>query len=157
VWASHHLFDWFIHVAHHTRSIFYAGYLAAQLPATYVMKKVPIGKFISGTIISWSIVLTLHAAVTSYEGLLACRFLLGLYVLQDESGHEVLMQPASRLPLLPPLSSLCPCGIDETSKLVECLCSWRPTVLPLSSAPQSHMVFRVSSTPLSSRGGSCTF
>lgn len=61
-----------------TRSIFYAGYLAAQLPATYVMKKVPIGKFISGTIIAWSIVLTLHAAVTSYEGLLACRFLLGL-------------------------------------------------------------------------------
>jgi len=42
------------------------------------MKKVPIGKFISGTIIAWSIVLTLHAAVTSYEGLLACRFLLGL-------------------------------------------------------------------------------
>jgi hypothetical protein len=45
-----------------------------------MMKRLPIGKFISGTIICWSIALTLHACVTSYEGLLACRFLLGLYV-----------------------------------------------------------------------------
>lgn len=59
-------------------SIFYAGYLAAQLPATYLMKRVPIGKFISVNIIAWSIVLACHAAVSSYEGMLACRFLLGL-------------------------------------------------------------------------------
>lgn len=59
-------------------SIFYAGYLAAQLPSTYLMKKLPIGKFISGGIIIWSIVLACHAGVESYAGILACRFLLGL-------------------------------------------------------------------------------
>lgn len=59
-------------------SIFYAGYLAAQLPSTYLMKKLPIGKFISGGIIIWAIVLACHAGVESYAGILACRFLLGL-------------------------------------------------------------------------------
>ena len=67
-----------VDLAYSFRSIFYAGYLAAQLPATYIMKRMPIGKFTSGTIICWAIVLALHAAVTNYEGLLACRFLLGL-------------------------------------------------------------------------------
>ena len=62
------------------RSIFYAGYLAAQLPATYLMKRLPIGKFISVNIICWAIVLTCHASVSNYAGLLTCRFLLGLYV-----------------------------------------------------------------------------
>lgn len=60
-------------------SIFYAGYLAAQLPATYLMKKLPIGKFISANIICWAIVLTCHAAVKNYAGLLICRFLLGFF------------------------------------------------------------------------------
>lgn len=60
------------------RSIFYAGYLAAQLPATYLMKKVPIGRFLAINILCWSIVLTCHAGVSSYAGLLVVRFLLGL-------------------------------------------------------------------------------
>ncbi|WVQ78692.1 hypothetical protein IAT38_000779 [Cryptococcus sp. DSM 104549] len=60
-------------------SIFYAGYLAAEIPATYLMKRTPIGKFISINIICWAIVLTCHAAVTNYAGILACRFLLGFF------------------------------------------------------------------------------
>ncbi|KAL7423536.1 hypothetical protein Q5752_001116 [Cryptotrichosporon argae] len=60
-------------------SIFYAGYLAAQLPATYLMKRLPIGKFISANIVCWAAILCCHAAVSSYAGLLVCRFLLGFF------------------------------------------------------------------------------
>ncbi|OCF35092.1 hypothetical protein I317_01802 [Kwoniella heveanensis CBS 569] len=60
-------------------SIFYAGYLAAQIPSTYLMKKLPIGKFISVNIICWSIVLACHAVVHNYAGLLTVRFLLGFF------------------------------------------------------------------------------
>ncbi|WWC93568.1 hypothetical protein V866_000403 [Kwoniella sp. B9012] len=60
-------------------SIFYAGYLAAQIPATYLMKRLPIGKFISVNIICWSIILACHALVHNYTGILICRFLLGFF------------------------------------------------------------------------------
>ncbi|WWC69090.1 uncharacterized protein I206_103026 [Kwoniella pini CBS 10737] len=60
-------------------SIFYAGYLAAQLPATYLMKRLPIGKFIAVNIIAWSIILACHALVHNYTGLLICRFFLGFF------------------------------------------------------------------------------
>lgn len=44
------------------------------------MKRLPIAKFISVNIIAWAIVLTCHAACQNYAGLIALRFLLGLWV-----------------------------------------------------------------------------
>jgi ACS family allantoate permease-like MFS transporter len=41
------------------------------------MRRLPLGKYVSLTILFWGIVLTCHAAVRNYSGLLAVRFLLG--------------------------------------------------------------------------------
>ncbi|KAK4686179.1 MFS transporter, ACS family, allantoate permease, partial [Tremellales sp. Uapishka_1] len=72
-------------------SIFYAGFLAAEIPATYLMKRLPIGKFLSVNIICWSIVLSCHAAVTNYHGLLACRFLLGFFEASITPGFVMIV------------------------------------------------------------------
>lgn len=41
------------------------------------MRRLPLGRYVSSTIFAWGVVLTCHAAVRSYSGLLAVRFLLG--------------------------------------------------------------------------------
>lgn len=59
-------------------SIFYAGYLVAEFPMTYLLKKLPIGKLTSANVIVWGVVLTMHVACTSWAGLMTVRALLGL-------------------------------------------------------------------------------
>ncbi|KAI9148287.1 major facilitator superfamily domain-containing protein [Paramyrothecium foliicola] len=60
-----------------TGSIFYIGYLAALYPASVLMVKFPIGKFIAATFLAWGIILACHAATHNFPGLMATRFLLG--------------------------------------------------------------------------------
>lgn len=48
-------------------------------PTTYLLRRLPIAKYASINIIAWGIVLTTHAAVSNYGGLLTVRFLLGVF------------------------------------------------------------------------------
>ncbi|KAM5343629.1 hypothetical protein ACJ41O_012166 [Fusarium nematophilum] len=58
-------------------SIFYFGYLAFSYPASFLMVRLPLGKYLAGTSLVWSIVLVCHAAVQDFRGLLIARFFLG--------------------------------------------------------------------------------
>ncbi|KAH9216309.1 major facilitator superfamily domain-containing protein [Leptodontidium sp. 2 PMI_412] len=58
-------------------SIFYAGYIFWEFPTTYLMRRLPLGKYTAANILFWGIVLTCHASVRNYAGLLSVRFFLG--------------------------------------------------------------------------------
>lgn len=58
-------------------SMFYIGYLAFSWPASFLMVRLPIGKYLSGTCIVWAACLACHAATTNATGLLVVRFFLG--------------------------------------------------------------------------------
>ncbi|KZF19152.1 permease of the major facilitator superfamily [Xylona heveae TC161] len=58
-------------------TIFYTAYLVAQWPGHYLMQRLPFGKFVAGTVFTWSILIFLHCTATNYGGLIALRFFLG--------------------------------------------------------------------------------
>ncbi|CAG8902768.1 unnamed protein product [Penicillium egyptiacum] len=58
-------------------SIFYFGYLFFSYPASLLMVKFPLGKYLSTVFISWAVVLACHAATTNFAGLMVARFFLG--------------------------------------------------------------------------------
>lgn len=58
-------------------SMFYIGYLAFSWPASFLMVRLPIGKYLSGTCIVWAVCLACHAATKNATGLLIVRFFLG--------------------------------------------------------------------------------
>lgn len=53
-------------------------YLVGQVPCNMLLNRVRPSIFMSGWMISWSIVSTLMALVQGYKGMLACRFVLGI-------------------------------------------------------------------------------
>ncbi|KAH8662508.1 allantoate permease [Xylariales sp. PMI_506] len=59
-------------------SIFYFGYLISQFPSSFLLQKLPIGKFVSITTIIWGIILMTTPACTSFAGIATNRFFLGL-------------------------------------------------------------------------------
>ncbi|KAH6975159.1 major facilitator superfamily domain-containing protein [Ilyonectria sp. MPI-CAGE-AT-0026] len=58
-------------------SVFYFGYLAFSYPASFLMVRFPLGKYLAGTSLVWAVVLICHAAVQDFKGLLIARFFLG--------------------------------------------------------------------------------
>ncbi|CAG8212044.1 unnamed protein product [Penicillium olsonii] len=58
-------------------SIFYFGYLIFSYPASLLMVKFPLGKYLSTVFILWSLILACHAATTNFAGLMVARFFLG--------------------------------------------------------------------------------
>ncbi|KAF2166699.1 hypothetical protein M409DRAFT_66317 [Zasmidium cellare ATCC 36951] len=60
-------------------SIFYAGYIAWEFPTTYLLRRLPLGKYTSSFIVAWGVILACHAAANNYASLLALRFLLGVF------------------------------------------------------------------------------
>lgn len=58
-------------------TIFYVGYIVGQLPGTYLLSKVPLGKLIFGITFLWSIIIFLHCAAYNYAGVIVLRFFLG--------------------------------------------------------------------------------
>ncbi|KAK6222625.1 hypothetical protein LQW54_000805 [Pestalotiopsis sp. IQ-011] len=58
-------------------SIFYFGYLIAQFPASFLLQRLPIGKFVSATTILWGVILMTTPGCTSFAGIATNRFLLG--------------------------------------------------------------------------------
>ncbi|KAL9010714.1 MAG: hypothetical protein Q9173_004384 [Seirophora scorigena] len=59
-------------------AVFYATYIACEVPATIFLKKLRPARFISSIAILWGIIATFTGLVQNYRGLLACRLLLGL-------------------------------------------------------------------------------
>ncbi|RGP73406.1 major facilitator superfamily transporter [Fusarium longipes] len=58
-------------------SLFYVGQLISQYPAAYILSRFHITRFIGATIIVCGIMEMCTAATRDFEGLAACRFLLG--------------------------------------------------------------------------------
>lgn len=60
-------------------SIFYLGYLVMQFPISWMVTKVPIGKFMGIITICWGVCICLMAACKNFAGLAAIRFFLGVF------------------------------------------------------------------------------
>ncbi|KAG9250219.1 major facilitator superfamily transporter [Emericellopsis atlantica] len=58
-------------------SIFYVGQLVSEYPFIYLMSRLPLTKFVGGTVIIWGIICMCLAAPKSYASFAAVRFLLG--------------------------------------------------------------------------------
>ncbi|KAF4966415.1 hypothetical protein FSARC_5890 [Fusarium sarcochroum] len=71
-------------------SAFYFGYLAFSYPASFLMVRLPIGKYLAASSLAWAIVLCCHAAVQSFEGLLAARFFLGVAEASISPGFSLI-------------------------------------------------------------------
>ncbi|KAF1848617.1 allantoin permease [Cucurbitaria berberidis CBS 394.84] len=60
-------------------AIFNFGYLFWALPANYLIQRLPVSKYTGSMILLWSILLGCHVAAKNYAGILALRFLLGMF------------------------------------------------------------------------------
>lgn len=53
------------------------GYLGGEIPATYLMQRVPLAKYLAAMCMIWGFVVAMHAVCHDFGGLAAVRFLLG--------------------------------------------------------------------------------
>ncbi|KAL4914619.1 major facilitator superfamily domain-containing protein [Aspergillus aurantiobrunneus] len=61
-----------------TSAVFYFGYLGWSWPSSYLIVRLPLGKYISASVLVWGGVLMCHAAAVNFGGLMAGRFFLGV-------------------------------------------------------------------------------
>ncbi|KAK0216190.1 major facilitator superfamily domain-containing protein [Armillaria fumosa] len=59
-------------------SVFYFGYLGWAYPTTYLIQRLPVGKYVSINTIIWGALVALTAACKNFGGLVTVRFLLGV-------------------------------------------------------------------------------
>ncbi|OOQ82045.1 MFS transporter [Penicillium brasilianum] len=59
-------------------AIFYFGYLAWSGPTSYLIVRLPLGKYLAVSVFLWGGVLMCHAACQNYAGLVTARFFLGV-------------------------------------------------------------------------------
>ncbi|KAJ5960749.1 uncharacterized protein N7479_007899 [Penicillium vulpinum] len=59
-------------------AIFYFGYFAWSWPTSYIVVRLPIGKYIAVSVFLWGGALMCHAACSNWSGLMAARFFLGV-------------------------------------------------------------------------------
>ncbi|KAF7172818.1 hypothetical protein CNMCM6106_006937 [Aspergillus hiratsukae] len=71
-------------------SIFYFGYLFFSYPASLLLVKFPLGKYLACNFMLWAIVLACHAATTNFTGLMVARFLLGCTEASVSSGFSLI-------------------------------------------------------------------
>ncbi|EAW15681.1 putative MFS allantoate transporter [Aspergillus fischeri NRRL 181] len=71
-------------------SIFYFGYLFFSYPASILMVKFPLGKYLACNFMLWAIVLACHAATTNFAGLMVARFFLGCTEASVSSGFSLI-------------------------------------------------------------------
>ncbi|KAK8008173.1 hypothetical protein PG991_010724 [Apiospora marii] len=57
----------------------YIAILVVEYPQNYIIARVPVAKYLSFSIVAWSVVLACHAACRSFVGLVICRTLLGIF------------------------------------------------------------------------------
>jgi MFS transporter, ACS family, allantoate permease len=81
-------------------SIFYFGYLAFSYPASYLMVRLPLAKYLAGTCVVWAVCLCCHAACTTWTGLMVVRFFLGCAEASISPGFGLItgMGPSESLP-----------------------------------------------------------
>lgn len=60
-----------------TSSIFYFGYLVWTWPSSWLVVRLPLGKYLTGTVLVWGGILMCHGACNNFGGFMAVRFLLG--------------------------------------------------------------------------------
>ncbi|KAL3481730.1 major facilitator superfamily domain-containing protein [Aspergillus californicus] len=60
-------------------TIFYTGYIVGQLPAQLLIQRLPLSKYVSGSIFLWAVIIFAHCGATSYGGLIPIRLLLGVF------------------------------------------------------------------------------
>ncbi|KAG2183137.1 hypothetical protein INT43_006132 [Umbelopsis isabellina] len=58
-------------------SIFYVGYLAMQVPNSFMMQRIPLAKLVGGIVFLWGGVIALTALGSNFQQLAGLRFLLG--------------------------------------------------------------------------------
>ncbi|RFU30475.1 hypothetical protein B7463_g5877, partial [Scytalidium lignicola] len=58
-------------------SMVYFGYLGGDIPAAYLMQRVPLAKYLSVMCMLWGIVVAMHAVCPNFASLAAVRLLLG--------------------------------------------------------------------------------
>lgn len=61
-----------------TVSILFVGYVLMQVPSNMLITRINPGIYMSGWMIVWAVVSACSGLVKSYEGLVACRFFLGI-------------------------------------------------------------------------------
>ncbi|KAJ5256749.1 hypothetical protein N7478_012853 [Penicillium angulare] len=61
-----------------TSAVFYFGYLAWSWPSSYLIVRLPLGKYLGFAVFLWGGILMCHASCTSFSGLMAARFFLGV-------------------------------------------------------------------------------
>ncbi|KAJ5812167.1 hypothetical protein N7474_008468 [Penicillium riverlandense] len=61
-----------------TSAVFYFGYFAWSWPSSYIIVRVPIGKYLGLCVLIWGGILMCHAACKNFSGLMAARFFLGV-------------------------------------------------------------------------------
>ena len=58
-------------------SIVYFGYLAGEIPATFLMQRFPLARYLAIMCMVWGIIVAMHGACHDFASLAAVRFLLG--------------------------------------------------------------------------------
>ncbi|CAI7645495.1 unnamed protein product [Penicillium pancosmium] len=59
-------------------AVFYFGYLAWSGPTSYLIIRLPLGKYLAVSVFLWGGILMCHAACQNYAGLVTARFFLGV-------------------------------------------------------------------------------
>ncbi|KAK7409657.1 hypothetical protein QQX98_008172 [Neonectria punicea] len=58
-------------------SLFYTGYIIGQIPGHFLIQRLHLRTYISGTIFTWAAIVCLHCVASSYSALIPLRFFLG--------------------------------------------------------------------------------
>jgi hypothetical protein len=64
----------------------YIAVLIVEYPTNFLIQRLPVAKYLGGSIILWGSILALHAALKNFAGTVALRTLLGIF--------EAVCQPA---------------------------------------------------------------
>ncbi|KAF3400120.1 hypothetical protein F1880_008158 [Penicillium rolfsii] len=59
-------------------AVFYFGYLAWSWPTSYLIVRLPLGKYLAASVFLWGGILMCHAACQNYAGIVTARFFLGV-------------------------------------------------------------------------------
>ena len=103
-----------------TGSIMYFAFLLWIFPTLYLLQRFPTGKYLACNIVGWGIVELCHAACTNPAGLLACRFLLGLFQCCDLPAMIIIASEyVSRKFDTESANTLKPCGGRNPNNLYE--------------------------------------
>ncbi|KAJ5630798.1 uncharacterized protein N7484_010898 [Penicillium longicatenatum] len=91
-------------------SIFYFGYLIFSFPASLLMVKFPLGKYLAVNFMLWAIILACHAATTNFATFMVTRFLLGCTEASMSPGFTLLTSLWYRTSEQPLRSGIWFCG-----------------------------------------------